>query len=295
MTTATAAAHQAPRTDLDGIHLGFARLVRSEWIKLRTIRSTVWCFAILFLVNIGLPLLVASVGDFSGAAAAPATSGAAGSTAVAVITLGVNLTSLVVAVLGALIITGEYATGMIRSTFTADPRRSGAFFAKALILAVATFVISAASTWIAALVVHPIFAGKGVDFSLGDAQIFMPVLGSSVYVTLLALLAFGIGVLIRTTAGGIAVTLGLLLVVPPILSVIGGLLHADWVTNISTFLPSEAGRQLYAFDGGGAGQGAQSTGSGLVTLDGWQGFGVLGAEVLALGIAAFVLVKRRDA
>ncbi|HEY0248351.1 MAG TPA: ABC transporter permease [Gryllotalpicola sp.] len=301
-TTAPHAQHTAP-VALGDVRLSFPRLIRSEWIKLRTIRSTVWCFLILFVVNIGLTILAASVGSFGDGHL----SGAAGEQAgVSVITLGVNLTSLVVAVLGVLIVSGEYATGMIRSTFTADPGRLGALFAKAVVLAVSTFVVSAASTWIAALIAVPILSGKGVDFSLASDKVFMPILGSSVYVTLLALLAFGIGLLVRTTAGGIAIALGLLLVLPPILQILGGLVNADWASNINAFLPSEAGRHLYQYDtgstatvqsggDGGPGGSAGASDSGIVVLNGWEGFGVTAGLVFLLGCVSLFLVKRRDA
>jgi ABC-2 type transport system permease protein len=298
VTTATA---PAPHAGLEGIRLSFPRLVRSEWIKLRSIRSTVWCFALLFVLNIGFPLLIASVGSFGDAQNPHLSGDTAGAIGVQVITLGVNFTSLIVGVLGVLIISGEYATGMIRGTFTADPGRLGAVFAKAIVLAVAAFVVSAISTWVAALIVHPILSGKGVDFDLGDSKVFLPLLGSSVYVTLIALFAFGVGMIVRTTAGGIAITLGLLLVVPIIFSIVGGLVDANWPANINAFLPSNAGGQLFAFasDTSGAATGGaqvdQASSSDVVTLNGWEGFGVLGAEVLAVGIAALVLIKRRDA
>jgi len=299
VTTATAPAHQAPRTNLDGIHLSFVRLVRSEWIKLRTIRSTMWCFGILFLLNIGFPLLIASVGSFGGTQNPNQTGDAAGQIALMVITLGVNFTQLVVGVLGVLIVSGEYATGMIRGTFTADPRRLGALFAKALVLAVSTFVVSAASTWIAALAVHPILDGKGVSFDLADPKLFLPILGSSVYVTLVALLAFGIGALVRASAGGIAITLGLLLVAPLILQILTQLLSgATWPGDLNAFLPSSAGAELFSYHASttpASGVQAGQAASDVVKLNGWEGFGVFGAEVLAVGIAAFALVKRRDA
>lgn len=288
MTTATAPAG----FDTGRIRLSFPRLVRSEWIKLRSVRSTVWCFALLFLLNIGFPLLIASVGDFAGGRTL--SGDAAGRIGVMVVTLGVNFTSLIVAVLGVLIISGEYATGMIRSTFTADPGRLGALFAKALVLAAATFVVSAVSTWIAALGAHPILAGKGVDFDLGDPAVFLPLLGSSVYVTLLALLAFGVGTLVRTTAGGIAITLGVLLVAPLILQIVAALLNATWPADISAFLPSNAGGELFAYQSSSSGV-VNTGGPKPVELNGWQGFGVLAAEAVVVGAVALALVKRRDA
>jgi ABC-2 type transport system permease protein len=300
VTTATAPAPaHASHADLNGIRLTFPRLIRSEWIKLRSIRSTVWCFALLFVLNIGFPILIASVGDFGGTGEAQPTGDAANQIAVMVVTLGVNFTQLVVAVLGVLIISGEYATGMIRGTFTADPRRLGAMFAKALVLAVATFVISAASTWIAALSVHPILANQSVDFDLSDSKVFLPILGSSVYVTLVALLAFGIGSLVRASAAGIAITLGLLLVAPLILQILTQLLSGtSWPADLNAFLPSSAGAELFSYHASATPASGVQVGEAtadVVKLNGWQGFGVLGAEVLAVGIAALVFVKRRDA
>ncbi|WP_245979805.1 ABC transporter permease [Gryllotalpicola protaetiae] len=303
MTTATAPTQSNALAGLSGIRLSFPRLVRSEWIKLRSIRSTVWCFAILFVLNIGFPILIASVGNFGGATNPHLSGDSAGTIAVTVTTLGVNFTSLVVAVLGVLIISGEYATGMVRGTFTADPRRTGAFLAKALVLAIATFVVSAASTWIAALAIHPILANKNIDFSLGDSKIFLPILGSSVYAVLIALLAFGIGSLVRATAAGVAITLGVLLVAPLILNILTALLSGThWPADVNTFLPASAGSQLFAYasdtsaaatNGPAAAQGGATAST--ITLNGWQGFGILGGEVLAVGIAAYILLKRRDA
>ncbi len=94
-------------------------------------------------------------------------------------TSSVGFTVLVAAVLGVLIITGEYGTGQIRSTFTADPRRTGAVLAKAVVLAVATFVVSAAATWIGVALVALFQADKGVHADLADPSVFMPILGSS--------------------------------------------------------------------------------------------------------------------
>lgn len=288
MTTATAT--QAPA--FAGARVTFPRLVRSEWIKLRSIRSTSWCFAVLFVLSIAMSVLPALAVNRNGQ---PMTGAAADGTVVLINTISIHLTALVVGVLGVLIISGEYGTGQIRSTFIADPRRLGAIFAKALVLVAATFVISAASVWIGALASAPILSSHNIDVNLGHAAVYMPILGGSVYVALVALLAFGIGTLIRASAGGIAITLGLLLVVPGILAAIAALTNAQWLSDLTQFLPSQAGGQLFVYDGstpGGAQSGGGSTG---LQLNGWQGFGVLAAEVVAVGIAALALVKRRDA
>ncbi|PYY39551.1 ABC transporter permease [Curtobacterium sp. MCLR17_043] len=267
--------------------LSFPHLVRSEWIKLRSIRSTFWCYAILVVVTIGMAALVGANTN-SGGQDLP--TDIANGTFVNANTVGVLLSSLVVGVLGVLIITGEYGTGQVRSTFTADPRRTGVILAKATVLAVTTFVVSAVATWIGVLISLPLLADNGVEPEIGDPSVFMPILGSSVFLTLLALLAYGIGLLVRSSAGGIAITLGILLVLPVVLGLMAGLMNVEWPTNIAAFLPDMAGGQLYAYAYDGA---SEADNSGVV-LNGWGGFGVLAAEVLVIGGLALTLARRRD-
>lgn len=275
------------------VGLGFPRLVRSEWIKFRSIRSTIWCFAILVALTIGLAaLLGALVEKPEGAGTVP--QAAANAQIVMINTVGVGFSALVVAVLGVLIITGEYTTGQIRSTFTADPGRLGAVFAKVAVLAVATFLVSAVATWIGVAISVPLQAAKGVQADLADPAVFLPILGSSVYVTLLAVLAFGIGLLVRSSAGGIAITLGLMLVVPIILQLVGGLLGVQWVLDSMQFLPEQAGRQLYAYESSGATTAAPGTTTEGLVLNGWGGFGILAAWVVAVGAVAVSVTKSRD-
>lgn len=280
-----------PSTSLQGsTRLSFPHLVRSEWIKLRSIRSTFWCYAILVVVTIGMAALVGANTN-SGGQDLP--TDIANGTVVNVNTVGVLLSSLVVGVLGVLIITGEYGTGQVRSTFTADPRRSGVILAKATVLALTTFLVSAAATWIGVLISLPLLAGNGVEPEIGDPSVFLPILGSSVFLTLLALLAFGIGLLVRSSAGGIAITLGILLVLPVVLGLMAGLMKVDWPMDIMSFLPDSAGGQLYAYSYDGASAAATATNGG-IKLNGWGGFGVLAAEVLVVGGLALTLARRRD-
>jgi len=283
----SATATNAPRTSTlpDGIGLSFPRLVRSEWIKFRTIRSTWWCYSILVVVTVGMAVLL---GQFVTDSGASLPQDAENGQLVSINTASVTLTALVVGVLGVLIISGEYGTGQVRSTFTADPRRTGVVLAKATVLALTTFVVSAVSTWIGVAASAALQASRGVEADLADPAVFLPILGSSVFVTLLALLAFGIGLLVRSSAGGIAITLGILLVLPIILSLVGGLLNAQWVADVYAFLPDQAGSQLFAYSYEGAGSRPG------VVLNGWGGFGVLLAEVVVVGALALTVARRRD-
>lgn len=264
--------------------LSFPRLVRSEWIKLRSIRSTVWCYGVLVVLTIAMAVLLGALVNRGGTALP---TDAANAQIVNINTAGVSITALVVGVLGVLIITGEYGTGQIRSTFTADPGRIGVLLAKATVLAVTTFVVSAVANWIGVAISTALQAGKGLEPDLADPSVWMPIVGASIDVTLLALLAFGIGLLVRSSAGGIAITLGILLVLPVVISLVAGLANLDWLNDVTKFLPDAAGANLYQFDSGAPAP------KGL-TLNGWSGGGVLLAEVLVVNAFAMIVAKRRD-
>ena len=120
----------------------------------------------------------------------------------------------------------------------------------------------------------------------------MPLLGGAVYVTMIALLAFGFGMILRSTAGTLATVLGLIMVAPLILQMLSGLTQAGWLTDISALLPQNAGSHLYAYSGTAA---LPTADTGRLTLNGWSGFGVLAAWDAIVLSAALILVKRRDA
>lgn len=275
--------------------LSFPRVVRSEWIKLRTLRSTLWSFAIFVLLTVGFGLLLAATFDNANGPALDLDSQKFFSVMVA--TVGVSFTQLVAAVLGVLIISGEYTTGMIRSTFAAVPTRVPALFAKALVLAVSTFVVSLISIVATALLTAPTMASKGIDSQLLDGEVLRALVGGAGYLTLIALLAFAFGAILRNSVGGIASVLGLILVVPTVLAIISSITQATWIQNLSVFLPSDAGSRMFAI-GDGSFAGGPPVGSSapdVLTLDATQGFLVLLAWVVVLLAAAAMLTKRRDA
>lgn len=282
MTAATA----TQPTDQREPRLTFLGTVRSEWIKLRTLRSTWWCAGVLVVLSglIGLLVSLALAGDQR----LPPTQQDA--LAVQVLTLSVNFTQLVAAVLGVLVISGEYGTGMIRSTFTAVPRRLPAVLAKLLVLAVAVGLIGLASTALTVLVSAPVLGAQGVGLA-PDAALWLPVLGGSLYLVLVAVLAFSIGALLRNSAGGISTVLGLLLVAPVVVSLAAAISRQEWLQNVDAVLPSSAGSRLFAFASPGPDLGATS---GALVLNGWGGLGVLLAWIAVFLVPALVLTRRRD-
>jgi ABC-2 type transport system permease protein len=181
---------------------------------------------------------------------------------------------------------------MIRSTFGAAPQRTGAVTAKATVLAATAFVATTIGIWLSAIVSWPILAGKNVSVDLGAPSVFLPLLGGALYITMIALLAFGFGTIIRSTAGALATVLGLMLVAPVILELLNALTHAEWVSNVSALLPQNAGSHLFEYKNTSAFGPSDSIGW---TLNGWEGFGVLLAWVVVVLGIALIRVKRRDA
>lgn len=288
----------ATATSLEGARLTFPRIVRSEWVKLRTLRSTWWCAATMVVVAVLLALMFSAFLNRGGSTLPTALQEA---DTVAVITVGTSyFTQLIAAVLGVLVVSGEYGTGMIRSTFGAVPNRLSALLAKVLVLAVAMFVLGLVAVALTFLATAGNLTGHHIYPHLGEAAVWMPIVGSALYLVLVALLAFAVGALLRSTAGGIATVVGLLLVLPTLVSVGVGLTQAPWLENLAAVLPSVAGGQLHTFaataaiPAGSAGRGAAVQTADIV-LNGWGGLGVMIAWIAAFLVPALILVRRRDA
>ena len=252
-------------------------LLRSEWIKLRSLRSTFWAYAATIIVGVGFSLLFAvSVSDLNGVPADSAAGIALGTS-----TLGLTFAQLPIAVLGVLVISGEYSTGMIRSTLTAVPKRLPALWAKAAVFSAVTFVVGLVLTFASYFASAPILAAKGITTSLADPGLALGLAGGALFLAFVGVISLGIGTMLRSSAGGIATAIGLLLLAPIILS----LLNADWASVVSDYLPTAVGQTLYTLP---AGQ------NGLV-FEPWQAVLVLlGWSVATVGGGA-ALLSRRDA
>lgn len=284
------------RAELSGVTFG--GILHSEWIKLITLRSTVWCYVILVALTIGLGVLVAaSVPSAADLGAAPGD--ATQSTWLLATTLGVNFGQLVIAVLGALVITGEFGTGMIRSTFAAVPSRLPALFGKTLVFAGMTFVLSFASLVVTALLVAPLLSSKGAEVDLADGNVWVGLAGAAGYLTLIGVLSLAIGTIIRHSAGGIAAALGLLLVLPTVLQIFAALTRTQWAADAGALLPSSAGGRMFAYpvETTPLPPGAELPPDVIVPLElePWQGLLVLLAWVAVAFVGGAILLRRRDA
>jgi ABC-2 type transport system permease protein len=251
------------------------QVIRSEWIKLRTVRSSWFVLGATVLGIAGIGLLVAY---FTNAHWSTMSAGArADFSPINQSLIGVNLAELTVGVLGVLVATGEYASGMIRATFAAVPRRLPVLVAKAAVLAAATFVVCLAAVLIAFLGGQALFGSHGI--SLGHPDAVRAVFGSALYLTVVGVMGIGLGFLIRSTAGGIATLLAVLLVLPIMVTALPG----SWTSAVGRYLPSTAGRALFTMNAGHA------------MLSPWPGFGIFLLYAVVVMAAAALALRRRDA
>lgn len=294
MTAATVSAARPTAQRASSARLTFGGVLKSEWIKLWTLRSTVWTLAITVVVMVGIALMFAAIINIPDVE----TSGADGASmsdffpSATIVTIGYSVGQLAIAVLGVLAITGEYSTGMIRSTFSAVPRRLPAFFAKLAVLFVTSFVVTLLGVGLSALVTAPLLSNQGMALDLGSSDNVRILVGAALYVATISALSLGIGALLRSTAGAIFTVVGLLMVVPQILSIVAMATGNKVVENIYKFLPGVAGERLLATGGSiDPMTGASASGA----LEPWVGYGVLAGWTVLVLVVAAVLLKRRDA
>ena len=282
MATAPAA---APETRVPAVapgRAGFGHLLLSEWTKLRSVRSTVWTLIAFVVVTVGLTVLIALAinGAWNGPHAASRDATVSADPVGGILGLSLALGQLTICVLGVMVISTEYSTGVIRSSLLAVPRRLPMLAAKAVVFTILIGILSEIIV-LACFFVGTAILHSHVSVSLSDPGVTRAVLGAGLYLTVLGLLALGVGGLIRHTAGGVSAIIGIVLVLP----IIGALLPSGTVYNhINAYLPTQAG-QLVAHVHRSSGD----------LLGPWQGFGVLCLyAAVALGVAAYLL-KRRDA
>ncbi|PZQ90648.1 MAG: ABC transporter permease [Leifsonia xyli] len=289
-TTQTSRPASPTASGLADARLTTVGIVRSEWVKLVTLRSTWWCLGIILVLTAGIPLLVAfALGDVQAPTGVDAGDYGYYNWLNATV-LPVGFSVLAAAVLGCLVITGEYGTGMIRSTMTAAPKRLSALLAKAVVIGAVVFVTGLVALGLGAILSGVVLAGNGYTIDPADPRVWGTLLAAAGYPALVAMFSVGVGTIIRNSAGAIAAVLGLLLVVPTIFGLIGGLLKAEWAFNVGAFLPSSLGSTMYT----PVIAGAEGFTQGTVSLEPWQAALALLAWVVAALVGGAVLIKRRD-
>jgi ABC-2 type transport system permease protein len=288
---------------------GLRGVLASEWTKLRSVRSTYWTIGSLLVVSVGL---AAAIGAGAAAAINSDATNKAGFDATQVsLSIFFYLGQLIIAVLGAMTITSEYSTGMIRTSLTAMPRRAVLFWSKLLVFTGATLVISIVTSFLAFFLGQAVLSGTGVSasvfhnttvpivatrspgskpggniafqgiYTVTSGHVLTAIIGTALFVTAAALIAYGIGAILRHTAGTIGAAVGILFVLPIIVQ----LLPNSWRDDIERFVPGSSGTLL-----------TQTLGTRDAHLwSTWPQFGVTLIWVAVLvGVGAY-LFRKRDA
>jgi ABC-2 type transport system permease protein len=254
---------------------GLRGVIASEFTKLRSVRSTYWTIAALVIISVGVAA-IAGFGIASNIHNQPWNKAGTDATQDSLIAF-FELGQLIIAVIGAMSITSEYSTGMIRTSLTAMPRRGTVYLGKLIVLTSVTLVVSLVTSFLAFFVGQAALSGSGVSASLfhsitipANAQVsqtgngpttyvfhgtdvissgtvLTAIVGTALFVTVVALIAFGLGAIIRHTAGAITSTIGLMFV----LSIVLQVLPDSWRWDIIRFFPDSAGRVISVTVGGG--------------------------------------------
>ncbi|HEV2375903.1 MAG TPA: ABC transporter permease [Streptosporangiaceae bacterium] len=285
MSTTVAGTVSAPRhvpPGLAAVAHSARDTLRAEWTKQRTVATTAWLLASTAVLTIAVSALVTAVtrcqaGGFC----------TADTTKVSL--TGVRLAQAGVAVLAVLAISDEYATGMIRTTFVAMPRRSGVLAAKAAVLTglvLASAVVAVAGCLLAGRLVLP---GNGFTpargfpvLSLAHGDTLRAAAGSVLYLALAGLLSLGIATAIRDSAASIGTVLGLLYLAPFLAALLGA--YPAWQHRVERYAPMSAGLTIQ-----------DTTGLRDLPISPWGGLGVLAVWATAALLAAGLSLRLRDA
>jgi ABC-type transport system involved in multi-copper enzyme maturation permease subunit len=256
---------------------GFTGALRSEWTKIRSVRSTMWTLGSAILVTVGISVL----GNWGRANHGDATTAQLLREDLTQRSLfGIILGQLIMVVFGAMAITSEYSTGMVRTSLTSQPRRAPVFWSKLLVVSVVAFVVGEIISFAAFLIDSSFWRGKGIPLTLSTPHAMQAVIGGGLYLAGSAILAFGLGAILRHTAGAITSGVGLLFV----LTILTSFLPQSWQDHFNKWLPFNSGGQVWAT------QHVRGT-----DLSAWTGFGVFmiyGAVAVLIGLWVF---RKRDA
>ena len=272
--------HTVPRPAVTTDHPGLRsagtlrRAAAAEWIKLRTVRSTAYALgvAVLGLVVMAAGAAVGALVDDSAPRDGSGVGPLGGSLA------GIPLAEIAVAVLGVLAVSGEYGSGLIRVTLAAAPRRWPVVVAKAVVVAGAVFVAGLVAVAVAFVATTQVLATEDIPTSLTAPGALRALLAGPVYLAGIGALGVGIGWLMRSTAGALAV----LFVVLHVLPVVGFVLPAEVAGVVVPLLPGNAGNAMLQL----APSGLLAPGAGLA---------VFAAYVAATLSAAALVLRHRDA
>jgi len=259
---------------------GLGGTLRSELTKIRSVRSTYWTLLVLLAVSIGIGAAICAGTAANWSQASPADRATFDATQVSVAGL-FYLGQLVIVVLGAIVLTAEYSTGMIRTSLTAMPRRATMYIAKAAVFAVVALVVTLAAAFISFFLGQSLLASTHASATLSQPGVLRAVVGSALYVTLVGLFAFAAGAIFRHTAATITSIIGLLFVIP----ILAHLLPSSWYQDLARWLPDAAGRAIST----------TVSGQDPHLFSPWGQFAVFAVYTAILLVVGGILFRKRDA
>jgi ABC-type transport system involved in multi-copper enzyme maturation permease subunit len=255
----------------------FGDVLRSEWVKLRSVRSTFWALTATVVLGIGLGAVISAV--TARAYARFSVSGKVSWDPTGISQSGVAIASVAIAVLGVLCISSEYSSGMIRASLIAVPKRGRVLAAKSLVFAGVTFAVGEVVCFAAFFAGQALISGHAPHAALGDPGVARAVAGGGLYLTALAVLSVAAGTLLRHPAAALAAVIAVLLVLPAIAQA----LPDSWRNPVTEFWPTQAGSQV------------TSVHHSAHALQPWPGFGVMCLFAAIVYAIAWALLDRRDA
>jgi ABC-2 type transport system permease protein len=312
MTTAAPAVGAVPRG-----RAGFLGAMRSEFTKIRSVRSTYWTLLALVVASVGISAavswgrsgqpdrilhggggpggpgaVVSGQGSHALRIAAAQAAANVHANAASISLFGLLIGQLIIVVLGALVITSEYSTGMIRTSLSAMPRRGTVFAAKGVVFGLVGLVVGLVTTFLSFFVGQAILGtgnailpGHTLSTALGAPGVLQAVIGGGLFLAVTGLLSFGLGAILRHTAGAVSAGIGLMFVLMILTNFLPGP-PSGWFgqADIDKWIPFFAGSHIW-----------QSQLVGVNPFSPWVGFAVFciyAAVAIAGGLFAFL---RRDA
>jgi ABC-2 type transport system permease protein len=257
---------------------GFFGLVRSEWTKIRTVRSTMWTIGVTIVLGIGIGALVCALTRSHWSSVTPAQHATFDAPATSLI--GLLFAQFAIGILGVLVISAEYSTGTIRATFSAAPNRSRVFAAKIVVFGVLSFIVAELTSFVAFFLGQFLLSSPATHATLSSPGAFRAVFGGGLFVCVLGLAAMGLGTIIRHTAGAISAFVAILLVLPIITAALPNQLSQD----IRKFMPDRIGVDVLTTKG-------QDFGA----FSPWVGLLILCIYAVVLLVIGASMLEKRDA
>ncbi len=258
---------------------GIGGLIRSEWTKLRTVRSTMWTLGVTVVIGIGLCALVTAETRAHWSTMGLGNQLSFDPTATSLVGLFVG--EFAIGILGVLVISAEYGTGTIRATFSGAPHRPLVLAAKAAIFGLVAFVVAEVVSFVSFFLGQVLLSAPATHATLSTPGAFRAVFGGGLFVCVLGLFALGLGVIIRHTAGAISAFIAILLVLP----LITAALPTSIANDLRRFMPDRIGATMITVHGN----------LGANSFSPWVGLLVLALYAVAALVIGGALLVRRDA